>query len=86
MTLDVQLDEVAHAMKQAHMTADEYMIRGIQCIDKRLGAGYATKHPELLAAFMRSAAQDFHTVIVKAGLQDLCEALHAFVENVSATK
>lgn len=46
---------------QASMTADEYLTAAIESIDSKLGEGYAKAHPELIGAFMRSSAQDFHT-------------------------
>jgi hypothetical protein len=68
MTLDIQLDKASQVMEQAWMTAETYLHDGVRCIDKEFGAGYAGRHPELLAAFMRTCAQDYHTGIMKAGL------------------
>jgi hypothetical protein len=51
-------------MRQAGSTADAYLGDGIECIDKRLGKGFAKEHPELLAAFMRTAAADFASMWV----------------------
>lgn len=49
-------------MRQAWMTADEYLRYAIECIDLRFNTvGYAKEHPELVAAFMNTAARDFHT-------------------------
>lgn len=75
MTLDVLLHSPDDAMRQAWKTAHEYMMWGKDQIDEMFGSGYAAKHPELLGAFMRTAAQDFHTVDMKAGLQDLRDVL-----------
>ena len=44
--------EPADLMRQAWKTADEYLGYAIECIDTRLGKGYAKAHPELIAAFM----------------------------------
>ena len=49
-------------MRQAGATADAYLKDGIECIDRRLGEGFAKEHPELLAAFMHTAAMDFATM------------------------
>jgi hypothetical protein len=49
------------AMRQAHMTAHDYMMNAIHDIDELLEKGYARAHPELIAAYMRTAAQDFDT-------------------------
>lgn len=46
-------------MTQAHMTAHAYMHQAIKSIDDAFGEGYAHEHPELVGAFMRSAATCF---------------------------
>ena len=46
-------------MKQATMTANSYLLDAVNYIDRMLGDGYAKAHPELLAAFMQTAAVDF---------------------------
>ena len=48
-------------MRQAGMTANEWLHQGIESIDRAFGEGYAKKNPELLAAFMQAAARDQHT-------------------------
>lgn len=35
-------------MRLAWMTADEYLYHAIDCIDEKLGKGYAKAHPELV--------------------------------------
>lgn len=54
-----------NAMRQASLTAREYLRDGIAYIDEQLGEGYAENNPDLLAAFIRTAAQDYHTAMVK---------------------
>ena len=46
-------------MRQACMTAHDYLLHGRSDIDGQMGAGYAKAHPELLAAYMQTAALDF---------------------------
>jgi hypothetical protein len=50
------------AMRQAAMAADFYMGRAVSEIDKRFGRGYAGVHPELVGAYMRTAAAHFAVV------------------------
>ena len=50
-------------MKQATMTAGFYMEEAVRRIDEKFGEGYASRHPELVGAFMRTAARDFDTSI-----------------------
>lgn len=46
-------------LRQASMTAAEYLDRAIDNIDNALGEGYAKKHPELIAAMIKTAAKDY---------------------------
>ena len=75
MTLDVGLSSADDAMRQATITVNYYMEKAVESIDEMFGRGYAEKHPELVAAFMRTAAQDFHTTIMKAAAEDITEAI-----------
>lgn len=70
-------------LRQAHMTADEYLLQAIDCIDRRLGDGYARAHPELIAAFMNIAARDFHTSLTVKALDHLDDSLTKFAETVA---
>ncbi len=58
-------------LEQAWMTASHYMVFAVQEIDKQFGDGYAKAHPELVGAFMQTAATDFQAGLLKVGLQDL---------------
>jgi hypothetical protein len=46
-------------MRQAPMTATEYLDAAVESIDFRFGDGYAKQHPELVGAFMITAALDY---------------------------
>jgi len=68
-------------LDQATDTADEYLAQAIKSIDKRFGKGYAQQHPELVAAFMKVAAQDFQTVFSIQTIQDaVLEVIEAIKE------
>ena len=62
-------------MRQAPMTAHEYFHAAIKTIDDRFGDGYAQAHPELVAAFMQTAARDFQTAITAQTMQDAAEQI-----------
>jgi len=62
-------------LRQAGYTADQYLLDALESIDKRLGDGYAAKHPDLIAAFMHVEAQDFYTAILKAGMDNIADAV-----------
>lgn len=42
----------------AASTAATYLQHAVREIDQELGAGYAAAHPELIAAFMQTAASE----------------------------
>lgn len=44
--------------RQAWMTAADWMENAVTVIDEQFGAGFAKKYPELVAAFMKTAATD----------------------------
>jgi hypothetical protein len=51
-------------MRQAPMTANEYLLSAIDHIDYALGKGYAKQHPELIAAFMQTSAIDLGAAVI----------------------
>lgn len=63
--------DAQQAMKQAGMTACTYFHAAIESIDEAFGPGYAKKHPQLVAVFMKVCAIDFKTAI-QAGVVDGC--------------
>jgi hypothetical protein len=66
-------------LRQASMTIHDYLIHGVRCIDDKFGEGYAARHPELLAAFIQAAAQDFHSSTMAKIAGEVSEQLSAAV-------
>lgn len=64
-------------MEKAHMTAYEYMRHAKLDVDAQFGDGYAAAHPELVAAYMQTAALDY---LVNFGLQGLASESDRVVE------
>lgn len=62
-------------MRQAHMTAREYLIHAIESVDDLLGEGYAEKHPELLGQMVIASAIDYHTGIIQERMGEIQELL-----------
>jgi len=60
-------------MRQASITAHEYLTQAIARIDEDLGKGYAAEHPELIAAFMNTAVRDFTAMYLHQALEELAE-------------
>ena len=59
------------------MTADEYLASAIGHIDLQLGEGYAKRHPELIAAFMQTAAMDLGTAVIARAIELVTAAIKA---------
>ena len=75
-------------LRQAPMTANEYLLSAIDHIDQALGKGYAKAHPELIGAFMQASAMDLGAAVIaraiesvdvsaiSSAIESLCESLH----------
>lgn len=62
-------------MRQAPMTADEYLHAAVRSLDKQFGEGYAQAHPELVAGYMKVCASDFGASILVVAIQEVAEQL-----------
>lgn len=66
--------------RQASMTAEGYLQKAISSIDEALGEGYAAEHPELIAAFMATAASDCNTAVSakvnSAALREIADSIN----------
>jgi hypothetical protein len=58
-------------MEQAADTAHGYFHRAIKTIDDEFGHGYAKQHPELIAAFIRTAAADYQATLSAQSVQSI---------------
>lgn len=70
-------------MRQAGLTADEYMKSGIKHIDATFGDGFAKANPALLAAFMQTAAIDYHSAATIVAGQKVEEQLASIAEHLN---
>jgi hypothetical protein len=70
-------------MRQAMMTAADYLADAVRSIDAEFGAGYAKQNPALVAAYMQTAAADYAATVtaqqIRAGLEHIGAALGAAV-------
>ncbi len=66
-------------MKQAMMTAHDYMNHARFDIDEMFGDGFARNNPSLVAAYMQTAAIDFAATF---GLQGIAESLNGIAERL----
>lgn len=69
-------------MKQAMMTAHDYMVHAIHDIDEKLGSGYAQAHPELVAAYMQAAALDFMATFGLQGIAERIDSLSGALDRI----
>jgi hypothetical protein len=58
-------------LRQAPMTANEYLLSAIDHIDYQLGTGYAKQHPELIAASMQTSAIDLGTAVIARAIESI---------------
>lgn len=65
-------------MRQAGYTAEEYMKIAVESIDDLFGVGHARRNPELIAAFIQTAACDYKAALDLAGFQKIAEAIREF--------
>jgi hypothetical protein len=75
-------------LRQAWKTADMYMTHAVDCIDGRFGEGFAKAHPELVGAFMRTAASDLSGAIVaqqlRKGFEDHADIINQERDDILA--
>lgn len=65
-----------NAVFQAGDTMATYLSCAIREIDERLGEGYASKHPELIAACIAAQASDFNNCALVAAIYQLADAMN----------
>jgi hypothetical protein len=63
-------------MRQAPMTAHDYLLSAVHDIDEMLGKGYARAHPELIAAFIQTAALDFGAAVIARAIEGVADAIN----------
>jgi hypothetical protein len=68
-------------MRQAKMTAYDYILSGIADINKLFGEGTAQSHPEYVIAYAQIAALDGGSTIVAQQLRAGLDAIAAAIEN-----
>jgi hypothetical protein len=70
-------------LKQAPDTAEHYFHRARQVIQDTCGVEYLREHPELVIAFMQTAAADFMNASMVAGTQKIRDGLLAIAAAIS---
>lgn len=58
-------------MRQAQMTAHTYLMQAVKDIDEVMGKNYARQHPELIAAYMQTAAIDLGTAVIARAIETI---------------
>ncbi len=79
LTIDATAETL---MRQAGYTAEEYMRAAVDSIDGMCGKGYAKKTPELIAAFMQTAACDYQAASDLVGSQKVAESIREISESI----
>lgn len=71
-------------MRQAPATIALYLGEARKAIDAEFGEGYAKKNPDLLAAFVKASAQDFHSASMGVAAQHVADAIDRVSETAQA--
>lgn len=71
-------------MRQAPDTADVYLRAAIRNIDSSFGDGYAAKHPELVAAMVRTSGADFNTSAMIVAIQEASSLIADALERIGS--
>ena len=61
--------------RQAPATAQHYLMSAVKDIDAILGKGFAKAHPELIAAYMQTAAIDMSGAVIARAIETLASAV-----------
>lgn len=70
-------------LRQASMTASDYMRHARSEIDKVFGEGYAEKNPVLVAAFMQTAAADFGATSTQKVIGEALEEISSSLRDIA---
>jgi hypothetical protein len=74
-------------MRQATMTAHDYLLKAVDDVEEIYGKGASNKYPNLVAAYIQTAALDMGTAIiaqqVRAGLDEIAEAVDRVAERIA---
>jgi hypothetical protein len=62
-------------LRQAMMTAHDYMLRARCDIDEIFGPGFARDNPALVGAYMQTAARDYASGMLDNGIDHLVSAI-----------
>jgi len=69
-------------INQAGGTVAYYLRAAIKEIDAEFGKDFAKDHPELVGAFIQACSRDLHAGMVKAGAQDIRDALSGVADAI----
>ena len=70
-------------LRQAPMTAKEYLIQAVNDIDEVFEEGYAKAHPVLVAAFIETCAADFNAGLITAYMKDMDDDISAALSDIA---
>jgi hypothetical protein len=71
-------------MRQASMTVHDYMVAAVHDIEEVFGKGYAKAHPELVGAFIQTAAMDFNTAVTIKAIEEPLATLAEEMGSIAA--
>ena len=60
-------------LRQASVTAEEYMAAAIRWLDGHYGEGFAVEHPQLIQIFVDACVRDFHSATISKLVRDVIQ-------------
>lgn len=72
------------AEESAIEVTQRYLTTAIATIDDHLGTGYAAKHPELIAQFMRTQAAEFNAVFMVTTAYNISDKLIDTLQDIAS--
>ena len=75
MSVFVSVPSMEASIEQPSTIAAQYLARAIEAINLQLGRGYATEHPQLIAAFMQTCAIDSVAGTLECEISHLTETI-----------
>jgi hypothetical protein len=74
------------AEEQAIEVTQNYLTSAIGTIDAHLGTGYAAKHPELIAQYMRTQSAEFNVVFMVTAAYNISNSFIDALREIAANQ
>lgn len=73
-------------MRQAKMTAHDFLLAAVHDVDEIFGLGISREHPELVAAYVQAAAMDFGAASIARHIRAGLDAIAGQIASLETRK